>query len=284
MKIEDLTILDAVFREPNLTKIAARFRISQSNLSKILKRIEDELGASLFERKGFQGLKPTAQGLFLAQRVGLFTRSWHDTVDLVKSFDQRRLDVKVTGPELYMRNIFLRRWFKSSLPERFRLTTVEARIDQISLTADTGDIDFAVTPSPIELQDWIPIPVFKEEFALFSASRSSERPSTKELRSRGWVAYHAVNEQIQNFFHIHQISAEQIVAYIEDIESILDILQNNPNLLSILPSHARHSHRKLQAFSLEEKSGQTLFLMHRKGNPTAQIVARELGILLKLAP
>ena len=115
-------------------------------------------------------------------------------------------------------------------------------------------------------------------------SSSSERPSTKELRSRGWVAYHAVNEQIQNFFHIHQISAEQIVAYIEDIESILDILQNNPNLLSILPSHARHSHRKLQAFSLEEKSGQTLFLMHRKGNPTAQIVARELGILLKLAP
>ena len=111
MKIDELKILDALFQEPNLTRIADRFHLSQGNVSKILKRLEQELGFALFERKGFQGLKPTAQGTLFAERVGRFTRSWDDTLALVKSHDRRKVDLKVTGPKLYMRNVFLRRWF-----------------------------------------------------------------------------------------------------------------------------------------------------------------------------
>ncbi|MGZ3738175.1 MAG: LysR family transcriptional regulator, partial [Bdellovibrionota bacterium] len=62
MKIEDLKILDAVFQEPNLTRVAERFHVSQSSLSKIIRRIETDFGFALFERKGFHGLRPTAQG------------------------------------------------------------------------------------------------------------------------------------------------------------------------------------------------------------------------------
>jgi DNA-binding transcriptional LysR family regulator len=278
VKIDDLAILDAVFQEPNLTKVSERFHLTQSNVSKILKRVEMELGFSLFERKGFQGLRPTPQGLLFAERVGRFSRAWGDTLALVRSFDQRRLDIKVTGPALYMRNIFLKRWFSSPLPERYRLTYVEARIDQISVAAQAGDLDLAITPSPFELATWTPTPVFTERFSLFTAAMA--QPTVEELRTSRWVAYHAVNDQIQRFFLDNQISPEQVVAYIEDIEGILDVLQTDPGLFSLLPSHAGLSHRKLKRFPWKQSTGQTLFLMYQRGNQPASILAKELKKLL----
>lgn len=281
MKIDDLALLDALFQEPNLTEIAQRFHLSQSNLSKILKRVETELGFALFERKGFHGLKPTAQGLLIAERVGRFTRAWHDTLTLVKTYDQRRIDVKVTGPELYMRNVFLRSWFASRLPERFRLTYAEARIDQISLAAQAGDLDLVITPSPFELLDWTPTPVFQEEFSIFTSARSGAAPTRADLQKAEWIAYHAVSDKIQGFFHEHQISPAQVVAYIEDTESILDILETNPRFLSLLPSHAKGQHRKLRRFPWKKNPGQTLYLMVRRENPPARELARELKELLQ---
>jgi hypothetical protein len=216
--------------------------------------------------------------VLFAERIGRFNRAWGDTLALVRSYDQRKLDIKVTGPALYMRNIFLKRWFASPLPERYRLSYVEARIDQISLTAQAGDLDLAITPAPFELADWTPAPVFTEEFAIFTAAKSA--PTSEELRSANWVAYHAVNDQIQRFFLENQISPEQVIAYIEDIEAILDVLQAEPGLFSLLPVHAGLSHRKLRHFPWRQSAGQTLYLMHRRGNPPARELAKELRKVL----
>ncbi|MGZ3656993.1 MAG: LysR family transcriptional regulator [Bdellovibrionota bacterium] len=280
MKIEDLKILDAVFQEPNLTRVAERFHVSQSSLSKIIRRIETDFGFALFERKGFHGLRPTAQGALFAERIGRFTRSWDDTLALVRSFDHRKIDIKVTGPKLYMRNVFLQRWFASALPEKFRLTYVESRIDHISLTALSSDVDLVITPSPVELLDWIPTPVFTETFAVFSAARSAQSISDLDIKNRQWVAYHAANDMIHSFFHENQISPEQIIAYVEDVESILDIVQSNPKVLSLLPSHAANQHRRIKNFAWPKSRGQTLHLAYRKDNPSAQEPARELKKLL----
>ena len=281
MKIDELKILDALFQEPNLTRIADRFHLSQGNVSKILKRLEQELGFALFERKGFQGLKPTAQGTLFAERVGRFTRSWDDTLALVKSHDRRKVDLKVTGPKLYMRNVFLRRWFASKLPERYRLTYVESRIDQISLLAEASDVDLVITPSPVELADWVPVPVFTESFAVFSSAKGARTLADLNVRELEWVGYHAANDVIHGFFHENQISPEQVIAYIEDVESILDIVQGNPRVLSILPAHAANTHAGVRTFPWERSRGQTLYLAYRRGNAAAEAPARELRKLLK---
>jgi DNA-binding transcriptional LysR family regulator len=281
MKIDELKILDALFQEPNLTRIAERFHLSQSNVSKILKRLEQELGFMLFERKGFQGLKPTAQGTLFAARVGRFTRSWDYTLTLVKSHDARKTDLKVTGPKLYMRNVFLQRWFASKLPERYRLTYVESRIDQISLLAEASDVDLVVTPNPVELADWVPVPVFTESFAVFSSARGARSLDDLKVRELQWVGYHAANDVIHGFFHENQISPEQVIAYIEDVEGILDIVQANPKVLSILPAHAANTHPGVRAFPWDRSRGQTLYLAYRRGNPEAEAPAREIRKLLK---
>ena len=280
MKIEDLKIVDAVFQEPNLTKIAERFHLSQSNLSKMIKKMELDLGFILFERKGFQGLRPTAQGQLFAERIRRFTRSWEDTLTLVKTYDQRIIDLKVTGPSLYMRNIFLPRWFATKMPEKYRLTYIQAQIDQLSLTAQASDVDLVITPTPIELLDWIPAPIFTEKFVLFSSSKTAKNIHDLQVQKAKWVAYHGANNSLQHFFHENHISTKQIVAYIEDVESILDILQNQPNLLSLLPAHAANTHLKLKTFAVKEDAGQSLFLMHRRGNLIAQEPVKEIRKIL----
>jgi len=281
MKIDELKILAEVFQEPNLTKIAQRFHMSQSSLSKIIKKIEQDLGFLLFERKGFQGLKPTPQGLIFSERIQRFTRSWDDTISLVKSFDDRKIDLKITGPGLYMRHIFLPRWFSSDLPDRYRLIYVQSRIDQISLLAQSGDLDIVITPTPAELIDWVPTQIFTEKFAIFSSLRSEKAPTEIDLKSRSWVAYRASNDIIQHFFHEHQIQPEKIIAFIDDVESILDILEDQPNLLSILPEHAGSSHRRLKSFALPASQGQSLHLTYRVGQASLQEAVKKMKLLLK---
>ena len=281
MKIDDLKILSAIFQEPNLTKISQRYHVSQSNLSKIIRKVEDELGFALFERKGFHGLKPTTQGTLFAERIQRFARSWDDTISLVKSYDQQRLDIKVTGPSLYMRNIFLPRWFASPLHEQFRLTYVQSRIDQIALAAEAGDIDLVITPSPFELTEWVPIPIFTEKFALFySAKKAVKSLNEIDLSNKFWVAYRASNDVLHSFLHQNQISSESITAYIDDVESILDVIQNNPKMLSLLPSHAANTHRDLKSLPIKGNSGQSLYLMYRSGNSMLHESVRQLRKIL----
>lgn len=280
MKIDELKIIAAVFQESNLTKIAERFHISQSNLSKIIMKAERELGFKLFERKGFKGLRPTQQGTLFAERLPHFARFWDDTVALVRNFEKRRIDVKITGPSLYMRNIFLPKWFSSGLDTTHRLSYVQSRLDQLSLVAQAGDLDLVITPSPFELQDWVPIQVLAERFAIFSAERKLKSLDELELRERPWLAYRASNDVLLQFFHQQQISPQQISAYIDDIESILDTLESHPEMLSLLPAHAARSHPRLSCLPVKQNGGQNLFMMYRSTNAPMQTLAKTLKKLL----
>jgi len=280
MKIEELKIIAAVFQESNLTKIAERFHISQSNLSKIIMKTERELGFKLFERKGFKGLRPTQQGSLFAERLPHFARFWDDTVALVRNFEQQRIDIKVTGPSLYMRNIFLPKWFKTGLAGTHRLTYVQARLDQLSLVAQSGDLDLVITPSPFELQDWVPLQVFTERFAVFSAERKIKSLAELDLRQRPWLAYRASNEVLFQFFHQQQIPLQRVAAYIDDIEGILDILEAHPDMLSLLPAHAAHTHPELSCVPIKQNAGQNLFMMYRLTNAPVHSLAKNLKKLL----
>ena len=277
MKIEDLKLLDALFLELNLTKVSTRFNIGQSNLSKIVKKIEEELGFPLFERKGFQGLQPTPQGLLLSERIQKFSRSWDDALFLIRNGDEQRTDIKVTGPSLYMRNVFMRRWFASSLPERYRLVYVQTRMDHISLTAKSADIDVLVTHLPSELDEWVPVPVFSEKFAVFSSiKRPIEKLADLKMEDKFWVAYRASDDALQLFFRQNQISQERVTAYLDDVESILDTLADSSKFLAVLPTHADNGFRKLQHWEIPGAAGQTLFLMHRRGSVAGTAAIREI--------
>ncbi len=277
MKIEDLKIMAAIFLDPNLTKVSKRFRVSQSSLSKLIQRVESDLGFRLFERKGFQGLRPTAQGLLFAERIQRFSSSWDDTLALVKNFDEQLIDVKITGPSLYMRNIFFPKWFESDLPAQYRLTYVQSRVDQISLNALASDMDLVVTPSPFELEDWVPYPIFAESFALFcSAHGDPKSMADVDLQNKSWIGYRSSNDLLKAFFHQNQIPQNKVLAYIEDVESILDIIEQNPKVVSILPKHSHVTHSHLKSFPVKSTVGQKLYLMHRPQQPALQQCLRTL--------
>jgi DNA-binding transcriptional LysR family regulator len=280
MKIDELRILAAVFQEPNLSKVATHLKLSQSNLSKIIKRSEDELGFQLFERKGFQGLKPTPQGRIFAERIQTFSRSWEDTVALAKNYEERKVDVKVTGPSLYMRNVFMPRWFANGLQERYRLSYVQSRIDQISLTAQAGDIDLVITPSPFELLDWVPIPIFTESFAVFSSRAASNSLAKLDVKNKNWLGYRAANDVSRHYFHENQISPKQIIAFIDDVEVILDLVASDPSMLAILPAHAMNAQRKLRVFPINKSRGQHLYLTYRQGQPGLHDAVKTLKSVL----
>ncbi len=280
MKIEELQILAAVFQEPNLSRVSRKFNMSQSNLSKLIKRAETESGIILFERKGFQGLRPTPQGIAFATRIQNIARAWTDALSLLRSHDTQIADLKITGPSLFMRNIFLPAWFENDFEKKYRLTYMQSRVDQLSLTATSGDLDLVITHSPSELSEWVPRAIYTERFALFTMNHKAKSLDDLDFKTLQWIGYRPSSETLQQILLNHKISNRQVTAYLDDVESILDLLVKRSDLVSILPAHALHSHPRLNCLKLPESTSQKLYLMYREGQETAKKAAAELrGIL-----
>lgn len=69
MDLRDLRYFLACLDEGNVTRAARRIHAAQPTLSHALRRLEDEAGVRLVERRPRQGLRPTAAGELLAARA-----------------------------------------------------------------------------------------------------------------------------------------------------------------------------------------------------------------------
>ena len=58
MELFDLEIIQALIQDPHISRVAQRYHLSQSALSKRLQNLEEKIGLKLFERKGPRGLSP----------------------------------------------------------------------------------------------------------------------------------------------------------------------------------------------------------------------------------
>ena len=70
MDIRHLRIVDAIVRHGTMTRAAERLHVTQPALSRIVKRLEDEVGAPLFERHS-KGMQLTAIGQALLPHASL---------------------------------------------------------------------------------------------------------------------------------------------------------------------------------------------------------------------
>ena len=87
MELHQLRYFLTALEEGNFSKAAARHRLTQQAISKSIGRLEQEVGAKLFQRDGRQ-LRPTTAGAMLAEHAQVIDAETHQF--------QRHLD-ELTG-------------------------------------------------------------------------------------------------------------------------------------------------------------------------------------------
>lgn len=83
MTIQQLECMLAVFRHGSISKAAASLFIAQSNLSTMLRNVEEELDFTVFVRTN-KGIQPTEQGMLFLRHAASLCEEYHQMLDACK--------------------------------------------------------------------------------------------------------------------------------------------------------------------------------------------------------
>ncbi|MDE5883507.1 MAG: LysR family transcriptional regulator [Oscillospiraceae bacterium] len=161
MEIRVLRYFMEIAREENMTKAAERLHISQSALSKEIKKLEGELGHPLFIRTN-KNMRLNDEGMLLRKRAGDILEMVDKTVE---EFSQLN---SITGGEIrigcaesiqikYLANVI--KSFKKKYPN-FIFHIFSGDTDPVAERLDRGLLDIAVIVEPPNLSkyNYLPVP------------------------------------------------------------------------------------------------------------------------------
>ena len=152
MEIRILKYFLAVAQEGNITRAAERLLTSQSNLSRQLADLENQLGKRLFER-GSRKIHLTEEGLFLQRRA-------QEIVDLEVD-DMTSGEVHLGGAETNMMHFIadVIRHLREKQPH-VTFDLMSGSTIEMTELLDRGLLDFAVLVEPIDMKkyDYLQLP------------------------------------------------------------------------------------------------------------------------------
>ena len=161
MEIRILKYFLAVAQEGNITRAAERMLTSQSNLSRQLADLEEQLGKKLFER-GSRKVHLTEEGLFLQRRAQEIVDLEERTAKEIAAFDDMTSgEVHLGGAETNTMH------FVADVIRQLRDKQPHVTFDLMSGSTiemtellDRGLLDFAVLVEPIDMKkyDYLQLP------------------------------------------------------------------------------------------------------------------------------
>lgn len=168
MEIRILKYFLAVAQEGNITRAAERMLTSQSNLSRQLADLENQLGKKLFER-GSRKVHLTEEGLFLQRRAQEIVDLEERTAEELAAFDDMTSgEVHLGGAETntmhFIADVILR--LREKQPH-VTFDLMSGSTIEMTELLDRGLLDFAVLVEPIDMKkyDYLQLPA-KDHFGL----------------------------------------------------------------------------------------------------------------------
>ncbi len=190
MELSNLRILQGLIQDPHLSRVAQRFRLTQSALSKRLQGLESELGFKLFDRRGPRGLEATPAALEIARLSEQVLTAWDSGLNRVKRHQDEPVHFGIVGPQIFMREIVLPWWTKTStqFPELSLEVQISA-LSRVSFELVQAGMDVGILEHREDLEDFICKPIFSETWGIVAHSKATvdlERDET--LKKLQWTS------------------------------------------------------------------------------------------------
>lgn len=193
MTLQQLQYIVSVADTGQFSKAARQCHVTQPTLTMMVRKLEDELGVTIFQRKS-QPARPTAEGAALIDQARVVLREAGQLKDLVKELRTGTTGMFRIGiiPTLapYLLPLFLAR-FADDHPGT-RLAIDERRTSRILKALRTGQLDIGILAGPVEGEDLESITLFHEPFLAYLPGGHTllkqKRIARKDLRKAPlWV-------------------------------------------------------------------------------------------------
>lgn len=244
MNLQQLEYIIAVDRFRHFISAAQNCHVTQATLSMMIKKLEDELGVKIFDRRR-QPVIPTDIGKKIIAQAKIVLRE----LEGIRSIAQEEI-THVQGelrigiiPTLapYLLPLFLDR-FLQKYPD-IRLQISELTTDVIIERIKHNQLDAGLLAIPVNQSDLVEIPLFNEEFVIY-ASQKNINPRKKYLLpsdldvNKLWLLEegHCLRNQVVNLceLKVHERSIHQFDLTASSIETLKKIVDLNEGV-TVLP-------------------------------------------------
>jgi DNA-binding transcriptional LysR family regulator len=238
MELQHLRMIQALVDDPNVTRTAERLRMTQSALSKRVHAIEEELGITLFERRGPRGMKPLPQAYEFAQLADRIGNAWESGVKRLQRSPTEPTHFVLVGPALFMREIVLPWWEKAAAS--FPMLDLEVQIpplERVSLETIRSGADAGILEHKEELADYVCKHLYTEQWGIV------RHPSLnhKNLSQYIWGTLSPQQNPVNTWLVQRQkMAAPSYRFYWEDMTAVGVWVSHTQGAASVLPHHAVH--------------------------------------------
>jgi len=167
MDVRALRYSLAIARFGSFTRAAESLHVAQPALSVAIKKLEAELGVTLFVRKAHR-VEPTVEGRILLVRAErIFTEMDAAIQEIADAIELRSGVIRLGMPPMfgleYFPNVIAQ--FHAAYP-KISITVVEGSADEVGGLLDSGGIDIAMIESRRVRPQWKQVQVGREEMVL----------------------------------------------------------------------------------------------------------------------
>lgn len=193
MTLQQLQYIVAVADSGQFSKAARLCHVTQPTLTMMVRKLEDEIGVTIFHR-GVQPARPTSDGAGLLDQARVVLREAGQLKDLVKELRTGTSGTYRIGiiPTLapYLLPLFLTRYAEAHPTARLALD--ERKTSRILKALRSGQLDIGILAGPVEGDDLEMITLFREPFLAYLPDGhpllKQKRIARKDLRKAPmWV-------------------------------------------------------------------------------------------------
>lgn len=168
MDLRTLRYCEAIARLGSITRAAEVLYVAQPALSVAVRKLEDELGVTLFSRQRNRRVTPTPEGEILLKRAArLFQEIESARQELADVRALRSGEVRIGMPPMYGMKLFpaLLAQFRAQHAGLF-VTAVEGSAGEVGGMLDRGEIDLAILEARRVRKSWQSTGIGEEEMVL----------------------------------------------------------------------------------------------------------------------
>ncbi|MBQ8736894.1 MAG: LysR family transcriptional regulator [Bacteroidaceae bacterium] len=245
MNIQQLEYIVALDKHRHFARAAESCKVSQPTLSALIQKLEEELDLTIFDRT-HHPVRPTEAGTRIIEKARQILHSVSQLKEM--ALNERgmtsgmiRLGIIPTVAPYVLPGLF--RKIAEKYPQ-IELRVSEMRTAVIIEKLRKGEIDMALLATPLEIDDFLEIPVYYEKFVAYVSPEEKDIYDKTELDAKTmitdklWVLQegHCMRNQVFNFC----LSKSQYTTIYEagSIDTLIKIVDSNGGYTVIPELHA----------------------------------------------
>ena len=272
MTLQQLQYIVAVADTGQFSKAARTCHVTQPTLTMMVRKLEEELGVTIFQRKARPAL-PTTEGAEIIDQARVVLREAGQLKDLVKELRTGTTGTMRIGiiPTLapYLLPLFLTT-FADAHPEA-RLTIDERRTSRILEGLRKGEIDMGILAGPIDDDDLESTTLFREPFLAFLPTGhpllKQKRLQRKDLRKAPlWVLSegHCLRDQVLHICEKPSSAGHDNILYSTgSIETLKRMVSSGSGLTLVPELSVNAEERNVRRFEAPEPAREVVLVVRR---------------------